>query len=84
MSFFTQPAPYNLSRDPNPFSVVRTCSPIKLFLKVLQSSRDDPTLTQVFSKKFCETFQNTFFVEHLRATISDSVQFITWSLTHGV
>ena len=28
------------------------------------------TLTQVFSREFCEIFQTTFFTEHLRATAS--------------
>ena len=31
------------------------------------------TLTQVFSCKFCEIFENTFFIKHLRMATSETV-----------
>ena len=33
------------------------------------------SLTQVFSCEFCEISKNTFFTEHLLATVSDSKLF---------
>ena len=33
-------------------------------------------LAQVFSCEFCETFKNTFFIEHLRVTTSVSNRFL--------
>ena len=41
------------------FNKAETCNFIK-----------NETLVQVFSCEFCETFKNTFFAEHLRATAS--------------
>ena len=38
----------------------------KLFLKL--SQKDTPT--QVFSSEYCETFENTYFEEHLRTAAS--------------
>ena len=35
------------------------------------------TLTQVFSREFCENFQNIYSTEHLGATVSDiSIEFM--------
>ena len=46
----------------------------KLFLKISQTSQDNistrVSLARVFSCQFCEIFKNTFFTQHLRATIS--------------
>ena len=42
------------------------------FLIKLQASDfiKNETLVQVFSCEFCESFKNTFFTEHIRATAS--------------
>ena len=32
------------------------------------------TSAQVFSSEFCKIFRNTFFTEHLRATVSTAYQ----------
>ena len=37
------------------------------------------TLTQVFSREFCETFKNTYFEEHLQTAASDSVKHLQYS-----
>ena len=51
------------------------CSVKKLFLKVSQNSQENfikkETLAQMFSCEFCETFENTFFTEHLWTTASE-------------
>ena len=50
-----------------------------MFLKTSQNSQESDhqshfikkeSLTQVFSCEFCEISKNTFFTEHLRATVS--------------
>ena len=44
---------------------------LESFFKIkLQVSLQKKTLAQVFSCKFCEVFNNTFFTEHLRVTAS--------------
>ena len=55
-------------------AVVRRCSLKKVFLKISQNSQENTrarvfikkeTLTQVFSREFCEISKSTFFIEHL-------------------
>ena len=38
---------------------------LEILIKALKE-----TQTQVFSSEFCESFKNTFFTEHFRATAS--------------
>ena len=51
------------------------CSIKKLFLKIVFAKLTEkhlcPCPTQVFSRQFCKTFENTFFTEHFRATAFD-------------
>ena len=47
-----------------------TCVRVSFLIK-LQVSACKETLAQVFSCEFYEIFQNIFFTEHLRPTISD-------------
>ena len=44
-----------------------------LFLKVLQNSQKNTCVGVSFNKVADEIFQNTFFIEHLRATASVKV-----------
>ena len=49
-------------KTPAPESCAEACNFIK-----------KETLTQMLSKKLCETFKNNFFTDHLRATASGGV-----------
>ena len=52
----------------------KTCATVSFLIK-LQTSNfvKKETPAQVFSCEFCEIYWNTFFTEHLRATVSEII-----------
>ena len=54
-----------------------TCARMSLLTKLQDEACNfikKETLAQVFSREFCENSENTFFTEHLRATVSGYTQ----------
>ena len=61
----------------------KTCARVS-FLITLQSSTCNfikkETMAQVLSCEFCEIFENTYFIEHLRTTTCEMSRFIFWHI----
>ena len=77
-------------------AVVWRCSSKQLLLKSSQNSQENncarvffnsikkETQVQVFSRKFCEIFSNTFFTRHLWTTASgDNIRYFLFQIGPG-